>query len=204
MNVMAFAIVHTMAMATAAPQEERAGVSPIGAILALDRVVQKRFEHVNRGFGLDRISTAHGFKPETDAELSSVRELDEAHLTVGLYLAGRAFLEGRHYGRPLPDWIKGPVAVTRDRFFPATPAIESMLGEGRRAFAAFERGESQHEFDSGKWTVAARPVRANGSCLKCHRSTGGGSPYDSTPLDLRVGNVLGVVFYAYQPATASR
>ena len=193
-------MVHTIATVTAAPQEER--TSPVGAILALDRVVQKRFEHVNRGFGLDRISTAHGFKPETDAELSSVRELDEAHLTVGLYLAGRAFLEGRRHGGPLSDWIKGPVAVTQDRFFPATPAIESMLGEGRRAFAAFERGESQQEFDSGKWTVVARPVRANGSCLKCHRSTGGGSPYDSTPLDLRVGNVLGVVFYAYQPAGA--
>ena len=68
----AFAIVHMMATVTAAPQEERAA-SPIGAILALDRVVQKRFEHVNRGFGLDRISTDHGFKPETDAELSSVR-----------------------------------------------------------------------------------------------------------------------------------
>jgi hypothetical protein len=199
----AFAIVHMMATATAAPQEERAA-SPIGAILALDTVVQKRFEHVARGFGLSRITSAHGFRPETDAEISSVRELEEARLTVALYLGGRDLLARKtDPKRDSYERIEGPVVVTRGRF-PSTIPSNSMLAKARRAFAAFEQRESQDEFAIETWTVVARPVRANGTCLKCHRSTGGGSPYDGEASDLRVGDVLGVVFYAYQPATASR
>jgi hypothetical protein len=201
-NVAVFAIVHTMAtLGTTASsgdgQEER--VSPIGAILALDAAIQKRFEKVDRRFGYARIETpggAHGFAPENDAELSCLRELEDANLRVVLYLGGRDIVRPDERRARLSGPIKGPAFITRGPKF-ATPLAESLSMEARRAFAAFERKEPQHEFEVERWNVLARPVRAvNDTCLKCHWSTGSPSPR-SGPSDLRVGDVLGVVFYAY-------
>jgi len=82
-GLLALTILHTVSTITttaASAQEERAAV---GAILALDAAVQKRFEKVDR---------AHGFVPENDAELSSLRELEEANVRVVLYLGGRSML----------------------------------------------------------------------------------------------------------------
>ena len=87
----AFAILHAMATGTAAPQEERS-VSPIGAVLALDAAIQKGFERVDRRFGFTRLmlpNGAHGFAPENDVEISSLRELEDANLRVALYPASR-------------------------------------------------------------------------------------------------------------------
>jgi hypothetical protein len=196
------AVAPTRTSATGGEQEERASFSAVGAVLALDAAIQKRFERVDGRFGYTRLilpNGAHGFAPENDAEISSLRELEDANLRVALYLASRRFVA------PTPDEkqvgtshrIKGPLLITRGPF-DATPPAASMRAEGRRAFALFERKEPQHEFDLGRWMVVARPVRAlNGTCLKCHRSTGDNWP-TSAPSDLRVGDVLGVVFYAYQ------
>jgi hypothetical protein len=202
-NLAVFTIVHTTAtLPTTAwagnDQEER--VPP--AILALDAVIQKRFEKVDRRFGIVRVAVeAHGFAPEDDAEVSSLRELDDAHLRVALYLGGRRLLgpQPDERGAQISDRVKGPAFITHGRF-PATPAAESMWDEGRRAFAAFERKEPQYEFEIDNWNVVARPVRAGSdTCLMCHRSTGT-NRLTTARSDLRVGDVLGVVLYAYQTA----
>ncbi len=198
--------VSTITTMAASAQEERAAV---GAILALDAAaVQKRFEKVDRRFGLSRLPLpkgAHGFVPENDAELSSLRELAEANVRVVLYLGGRSMLgPGPDERRARwSDQIKGPAFITRERSLP-TPAAESLSEEGRRAIAAFDRHESQHAFEVERWNVLARPVRAvNGTCLKCHRSSGDNVPWGVTS-DLGIGDVIGVVFYVYQEAGSDR
>jgi hypothetical protein len=88
-GLLALTILHTVSTITsraASAQEERATV---GAILALDAAVQKRFERVDRRFGLSRLLLprgAHGFAPENDAELSSLHELEGANVRVVLSL----------------------------------------------------------------------------------------------------------------------
>ena len=202
LTLAALTMVHAVAPTpTGATQEERASVSAVGAILALDAAIQKRFEKVDGRFGYTRLllrNGAHGFAPENDEEISSLRELQDANLRVALYLASRSLVATRDENRVgASHRIKGPLLITRGPF-DATPPAASMRAEARRAFALFERTEQQHDFELGGWMVVARPVRAlNDTCLKCHRSTGGNWP-SGEPSDLRVGDALGVVFYAYQ------
>jgi len=197
-GLLALTILNTVLTITsraASAQEERATV---GAILALDAAVQKRFEKVDRRFGLSRLPLpkgAHGFVPENDAELSSLRELAGANVRVVLYLGGRKMLgPGPDERRARwSDLIKGPAFITRERSL-RIPSAESLTEEGRRAIAAFERHGPQHAFEVERWNVLARPVRAdNGTCLKCHRSSGDNDPWGVTS-DLSIGDVLGVVF----------
>ena len=83
----ALTILHAVApsrtTATGGEQEERASVSAVGAVLALDAAIQKRFERVDGRFGYTRLilpNGAHGFAPENDAEISSLRELEDANV----------------------------------------------------------------------------------------------------------------------------
>lgn len=155
-GLLALTILHTVSTITtraASAQEERATV---GAILALDAAVQKRFEKVDRRFGLSRLPLsggAHGFAPENDAELSSLHELEGASVRVVLYLGGRKMLgpgPDERRARWL-DQIKGPAFITRERSLPI-PSAESLLEEGRRAIAAFDRHEPQHDSKSNAGT----------------------------------------------------
>jgi hypothetical protein len=208
LTLTALTILHAVAATrTGAAQEERASVSPLGAILTLDAAIQKRFEKVDRRFGYTRLllpNGAHGFAPENDEEISSLRELEDANLRVALYLASRRFVTATP-DQPVghtTDRIKGPLSITRG-LSGATPSAASMRSEGRKAFQLFERKDPQHEFQIGQWMVVARPVRAiNATCLTCHKSSDDHWPTNNS--DLRVGDVLGVVFYAYQPAVAVR
>jgi hypothetical protein len=199
----------TMAVTTggASPREEGDRESASGAIQALDAAIQQRFTKVDGTFGFTRVmprGTAHDFVPESDAELSSLSRLDDAHLRVALYLAGRRLLSPSA-DQPLfsrrQDPIKGPARLTpgaRVRM----PTAESLADEFRRAFAAFDRHEPHDESVAGDWTIVARPVRAaNGTCLQCHRSDGVNWPARNTS-DLHVGDVLGVVIYAYQQSAS--
>jgi hypothetical protein len=178
-----------------------------GAIRALDAAIQQRFTKVDGTFGFTRImprGTARDFVPESDAELSSLSRVDDAQLRVVLYLAGRRLLNPSA-DQPLfsrrQDPIKGPARIT-----PGTrvtmPTAESLADDSRRAFAAFDRHEPHHEFIAGDWNVVARPVRAaHGTCLQCHRRDGINWPARETS-DLQVGDVLGVVLYAYQESAS--
>jgi len=207
-NVAVFAVVHTIAaLSTTASsghiQEDR--VSSMGAILTLDATIQKRFEKVDGAFGIRRIIplgyTAHGFAPENAAEISSLHELEDAHLRVVFYLGGRGLLGSKTDERRAQVLvpIKGPAYITRGRYS-APPEAASVTNEARRAFAAFERKEPYYDFEVGDWNVVARPVRAaNGTCLNCHWSNGDHGLTNGRS-DLRIGDVLGVALYAYQAA----
>jgi hypothetical protein len=205
-TVAVFAIVHTLTtLSTTASsgdiQEDR--MSSMGAILTLDAAIQKRFEKFDRAFGIGRMGyIGHGFAPRNAAEISSLRELVDAHLQVVFYLGCRGLLGSETDKRrtqvlvPMVP-IKGPIYMTHGR---SSPDARSVWSEARRTFAAFERKEPYYDFEAGDWNVMARPVRAaDDTCLKCHWSNGdhgltnGGS-------DLRVGDVLGVALYAYQAA----
>jgi len=210
----ALTISHTVSTITIAAasvgtgQEEPASTFAVRALLTLDAAIQMRFEQVNDRFGYARVvrpGAVHGFAPENDAELSSLLDLEDANLRVVLYIGGRRVLgrEPDERRAHWPDLIKGPAWITRGPRV-ATPPAESLSMEARRAFATFERQQPQHEFEVQRWNVLARPVRAvNDTCLKCHRSTGRPWPW-SGPSDMRVGDVIGVVFYAYQEAGSAR
>ena len=198
----------SMAVTTraASPREERHRESA-SALQALDAAIQQRFTKVDGTFGFTRVmprGTAHDFVPESDAELSSLSRLDDAHLRVVLYLAGRRLLNPSAE-QPLfdrrQDPIKGPARLTPGARVPM-PTPESLANEFRRAFAAFDRHEPHDAFVAGDWNGVARPVRAaNGTCLQCHRSDGVNWPARNTS-DLHVGDVLGVVMYAYQESAS--
>ena len=167
----------TMAVTTrvASSQEERDSESSSAAIQALDAAIQQRFTKVDGTFGFTRVmprGTAHDFVPESDAELSSLGRLDDAHLRLVLYLAGRRLLSPSA-DQPLfyrrQDQIKGPARITPGARA-TMPTAESLADEFRRAFAAFDRHEPHDESVAGDWTVVAWPVPAvNGTCLQCHR-----------------------------------
>src|SRR5262249_42599733 len=84
--------------------------------------------------------------------------------------------------------------------------------DAQKAMLEFEKRD-QYDFSFGKWNIAARPIRAKGSCLKCHngenriapgmpvvaisgRGAGDGvtAPVSAPP---KVGDALGVAMYAY-------
>jgi hypothetical protein len=189
------------------PPEGRDRESARGAIQALDAAIQQRFTKVDGTFGFTRVmprGTAHDFVPESDAELSSLSRLEDAHLHVVLYLAGRRLLSPSA-DQPLfyrrQDSIRGPARITPGARV-TMPTAESLAEEFRRAFAAFDQHEPHYESVAGDWNLVARPVRAaNGTCLQCHRSDGINWPARDTS-DLHVGDVLGVVMYAYQQSTS--
>src|SRR4030095_6502880 len=152
-TVAVFAIVHTLTtLSTTASsgdiQEDR--MSSMGAILTLDAAIQKRFEKFDRAFGIGRMGyIGHGFAPRNAAEISSLRELVDAHLQVVFYLGCRGLLGSETDKRrtqvlvPMVP-IKGPIYMTHGR---SSPDARSVWSEARRAFAAFERKEPYYDFE---------------------------------------------------------
>jgi hypothetical protein len=162
-------------------------------IAVLNQIIQERFTEVDNTFGLRRIvvigDTPHRFQPETVSEADAVRELDEAHLRVAMYMAGRRVLDVE------PDLttkvpfalnrrvIFGPIAVTAAAALPPLPEAVDLIDESRLAFRTLERRE-RHDFERGGVRFTARAVRASSrTCLTCHK-------------DRKIGEPLGVVIYA--------
>jgi hypothetical protein len=189
---------------------EAGGMGNISRVIgALNDCIQGRFQDINDRFGISRVvkigETPHRFQPESVAEMSSVRALEQARLEVVLYVAGTRVM------RPTPALalisdaharaiVKGPVRVTSGPGTtdgPPPPAVSALWDEGRRAMRAFATGDS-HEFTQPGWTFTARPVRASGAaCLQCHahdRVTHGTVANEP----VKLGDALGVVFYGYR------
>jgi hypothetical protein len=91
------------------------------------------------------------------------------------------------------------------------PEPMSIWDNARKAAIEFEKRD-QYDFSFGKWSIAARPIRAKESCLKCHTgdpATDSRYPYNISsytyPNGLaapklappKVGDALGVAMYAY-------
>ncbi len=65
--------------------------------------------------------------------------------------------------------------------------------DAQKAMLEFEK-KDQYDFSFGKWSVAARPIRAKESCLKCHNGNVTTAPSLTPP---KAGDALGVAMYAY-------
>lgn len=185
---------------------------------ALDRAVQKRFHNVI-GFGMARIASERRFEPTTVEEKEAVAALRRGGYSVGLYLAGRGILaetpvEKRVTLNRFGGWpgraISGPIYVSPSSM-KSLPGAVPLWDETRRALESFASGGERHEFEAGRWRVEARPVRASAeSCIECHRvragfevkplPAAGGAPAAGAPkgADLKVGDPLGVLLYAYR------
>ena len=179
--------------------------------------IQRRSQDIDNGFGYRRIvnvgETPHRFKPENAKELKVVDALRVARLNVVLYLAGR-----RPPGEQ-PDaativarkLIQGPAfVVSTNQQNADLPGPAELWAQSRTALLAFQSSQS-YDFAIGKWKFSARPVRATEqSCVDCHNagatrsvrlpSTNGVSELQITK-PLRIGDLLGVVLYAYEHQT---
>jgi hypothetical protein len=87
------------------------------------------------------------------------------------------------------------------------PEPMSIWDDAQKAMLAFEKRD-QYDFSYGKWSIAARPIRAKESCLKCHTgdpATAPGVSHIVNPFTRnaprlappKVGDALGVAMYAY-------
>jgi hypothetical protein len=65
--------------------------------------------------------------------------------------------------------------------------------DAQKSMLEFEK-KDQYDFSFGKWSVAARPIRAKESCLKCHTGNARNAPGLTPP---KAGDALGVAMYAY-------
>jgi hypothetical protein len=87
------------------------------------------------------------------------------------------------------------------------PEPMSIWDDAQKAMLEFEKRD-QYDFSSGKWSIAARPIRAKESCLKCHTGYPATTPGHPRKVDIfggaatrpappKVGDALGVAMYAY-------
>lgn len=178
----------------------------------LDALIQRRFEDVDERFGITRLGepgdfhqTLRLFRPENDAERTTLDALERGGIRVVLFLAGRSLLASgpmtpavaARVGRRA---LGGPVLVSGARAeeiarlgLPDRPVLRE---HGRRAFDAFA-GAGAYAFGHGAWRFEARPVRAGRQeCLDCHRGIVSGTPGSPPAL----GDALGVVFYGVRGA----
>jgi hypothetical protein len=199
-------------------------------IAPLDKCIQARFQKVDGRFGMARIipATLHDgiyFKPETTEESELIQQLECDGWQLAFYLASRRVL------RPDPDHVKhgdqtfekrslkGPISFTpvglydQDKLTEMLrlPKRQSLMDHVKSAMVEFDKRD-RYDFAIGKWMFAARPIRAQESCLKCHNSNATANGYwrienptaspdhtsDNAPGEppLKVGDALGAAIYA--------
>jgi len=182
---------------------------------ALDECIQKRFSKADDGmFGMDRVepSTEHvrSFLPVTMEEREAVSELERGGWQVGFYLAGRRVLEpkpehklqyvGGYRGFGGPILITPQMRMNRPIEQIELPEPGDLWESAQKAMLSFDSKE-QYDFSFGKWSMAARPIRARESCLKCHNNAKyeGAVPVSHAPSStpVKAGDTLGVAIYAY-------
>ena len=184
----------------------------IAVLASFDECIQDRFRNLaDKRLGLMRVTPAspHAFFAHNVREESAVQYLEAMKLNVVMYVGGRKLLGESGYtvtpqrgalmmvpGRNGAH-LDGPILVTplsahappRD----AVPAA-TVMADAARALRAFD-GVDASSFSIEGWNVVARPVRASSrTCLGCHRLAVSGKRENA----LRIGDVLGVVLYAYQ------
>ena len=212
-------------VSSAAAVASRSAGADDARLQSLDIDIQARFRKADKRFGISRIMTPdhhraiRRYTPENVAEAQTVSALESQRLQVLLYLAGRRVLTmpaelvwlvphtpgapaSVEKAIPLRRVLEGPVTVTPSlsssmypRPLPEPPPAEDLVEEGVRAFGLFGDGGTTHTFTRDGWSFLARPIRAGTrSCLRCHRYRDGPGS-----VAMAVGDVLGVVFYAYRP-----
>jgi hypothetical protein len=199
-------------------------------IAPMDKCIQERFKKIDGRFGMARIvpATLHDdgyFKPETTEESELIQKLECDGWQLAFYLASRRVL------RPDPDHIKvgdhtfekrslkGPISFTPTGLYDQDkltemlrlPKRQLLMDHVKSAMVEFDKTD-RYDFAIGKWMFAARPIRAQENCLKCHNSSATANGYwnvgkptvnpDRTSENasgeppLKVGDALGAAIYA--------
>ncbi len=174
---------------------------------ALNRCIQERFLDI-QNFGIRRIAThLYEFNPETSDEKDAVAKLKQQGWTVGLYVVGRRLMDQPKDkstgGETDPDRsdraIRGPIRIAGEPTPTDLPGLSELREIGRSALVV-STSSDQYRAPIGRWSVDARPVRANQeACLKCHeaRRATGDPPYHAGKPKLKIGDAIGVVLYVY-------
>jgi hypothetical protein len=182
------------------PRRAADSIAPEGSpVERLNGALQRMFRE-RGGFGMSRLvhnfDRRAEFSPSTPEEAAAVKELKADGWAVGFYLCGRENLDA-----PMTpaDWkrlkdldrarlnarqgmLHGPVAVTRN-VGEGYPGVSEVWEDGRKALESFTTTEVFRS-TSGRWSVEARPVRADqDACLKCH--------------EVEKGDAIGSLLYVY-------
>lgn len=194
----------------------------------LDEIVQLRFRTpAPSTLGMSRVvlpsSMGHhyqpfltlerDFAPENEREREVIRELEEKHVEVGLYVAGvsvvQSLPESLDYralkgpgaitrGTPRPAWYPGqPPVITASN--DALPDWKSIYPLARRAMQSFQDGGAGFETSLEGWNIAARPVVAEARCSVCHDRLSAISNAASTEK-----KAIGGVLYAFRRDPTAR
>jgi Protein of unknown function (DUF3365) len=181
-----------------------------------DKAIQQRFL-TEPNFGIRRIQPAYPpsphleqFSPINDEERLSVAGFERDGWKVSLYLFGRRatpkIVDGKEQKKFIINYrLNKPLPITIEPGEKELPKSEKLLKEVKAAFLEFQTpnspNENNYEFNIGKWSYVAKPVRAvNESCLKCHTDyvvTGkiGDDQYKFRKR--RVGDANGVLVYGF-------
>ena len=145
----------------------------------LDRVIQQRF-FTAPNFGIRRIGPQPNphleyFVANTEEEKQAVANLQNQRWKVGIYLIGRRAyknpsVKAKHgEDRLLVQYkLNDPVPVTSNIKKKDLPLPKRLKQDVDEAFERFKQVGS-YDFSLGKWSYVARPVRAQETCLPCHR-----------------------------------
>ncbi|MCW5961758.1 MAG: DUF3365 domain-containing protein [Pyrinomonadaceae bacterium] len=185
---------------------------PIEIVDKFDAAIQNRFL-TEPNFGIRRIQPTYPtnphlseyFEPKEGAETESVKSFQESNFRAGLYLFGRRITEiedpkGKKRRFNINYRLHNPLGVTRNFPQEKLKSPQKLLDEIKTAFMEF-RTKDSYEFESGKWSYIARPVRALESCLKCHNDyviTEVVGKNDYKFRKRQAGDVNGILVYAFR------
>ena len=196
--------------------------TPEAALInTIDRTFQSRFETIDlKAFGMRRIPVVpeheefNRFKPENIEDRRIIQSLTERGWEAAFFVAGRGAIlvareaakkpvarakpvgvpaEGIEYMLHSP--VSKPVRLNSPRAGGAPlPSPDDLLPHVPSAFRDFAAKRGTHTFKESGWFVVARPVPASKrECLSCHE-------FDESGKALKVGDPLGVAFYAFASA----
>ena len=188
-------------------------------INSFDAAIQKRFL-TEPYFGIRRIAPNYPTNPhfeyfdaKTDEERKSFADFESGGWKVFLYLFGKKANPRIVDGKAKKDFvinyrINQPVTITKNLEKKDLPTGGSLMKDVKEAFLAFQTtngtNENNYEFDNGKWSYIARPVRAaNESCVKCHTDYVVTEKLKNNQFKFRkrqIGDVNGVLVYGFAKA----
>lgn len=185
-------------------------------VTRFDNAIQKRFL-TQPGMGIVRVEPVEPrsphlrqFSPIDLEETASVADFENGGWRVALYLFGKQTMPKVRNGRELKTFdiryrLHNPLPVTANLKQSQLPTAEKLIDNVKTAFLEFQApdgpNENGYEFQIGKWSYFARPVRAaNASCIGCHvdyvvtAKLGGGQ---FKIRKRRIGDANGVVVYGF-------
>jgi hypothetical protein len=162
---------------------------------------------------LDDTPRISRYKPETDGEKQAVRALEKDGWKFGIYLFGRrvdvyitrvgsdSHKESLFLRYPLNE----PLSVTSHTQARHLMKPEKLIPQVNDAFDAFFAGKERYDFTLDNRAFVAIPVRAQTSCLNCHRGPVVTRVLGDDPKkpklqyrERRVGDTIGILVYSFE------